>query len=53
MGGAVELCVRSPMTMHDERRAHEVQAAIAKVLLEEWDPIGVHDVPAAVGEYEM
>lgn len=41
------------MTMLDERRAHEIQAAIATVLAEDWDPIGVRDVPEAVGEYEM
>jgi hypothetical protein len=34
------------------RRAREIRDAIAKVLLEEWDPIGVSDVPEASDEYD-
>jgi hypothetical protein len=32
--------------------AREIQAAIAKILLEDWDPIGVHDVTEAQDEYD-
>jgi hypothetical protein len=35
-----------------DARACEIQAAIAKILLEDWDPIGVHDVPEAQDEYD-
>ncbi len=33
------------------KRAAEIQEAIATVLLHDWDPIGVSDVPAAHDEY--
>ena len=33
------------------RKAREIQASIARVLLEEWDPIGVKDVPECRDEY--
>jgi hypothetical protein len=33
-------------------RAREYQHAIRKVLLDEWDPIGVADVPEAQDEYD-
>ena len=35
-----------------ERRAQEIQDAIRAVLLREWDPIGVRDVPEAQDEYD-
>jgi hypothetical protein len=34
------------------RRAREIQAAIARVLLQDWDPIGIQDVPEAQDEYD-
>jgi hypothetical protein len=34
------------------RRGKEIQAAIAKVLLQDWDPIGVQNVPQAQDEYD-
>jgi hypothetical protein len=33
-------------------RAKEIQAAIANLLLREWDPIGVKDEPHAQDEYD-
>ena len=33
-------------------RAREIQVAIARVLLEDWDPIGIRDVPEAQDEYD-
>jgi hypothetical protein len=35
-----------------ERRAREIQEAIRLVLLRDWDPIGVRDVPEAQDEYD-
>lgn len=34
------------------RRAKEIQEEIRRVLLHEWDPIGVRDTPAAHDEYD-
>ena len=34
------------------RRARSIQQAISEVLLTEWDPIGVSDVPEAADEYD-
>lgn len=36
-----------------ETRAREIQRAIREVLLREWDPIGVKDVPEAQDEYDV
>jgi hypothetical protein len=33
-------------------RAKEIQEAIRQVLLHEWDPIGVSDIPEAQDEYD-
>jgi hypothetical protein len=33
-------------------RAREIQVAIARVLLEDWDPIGIRHVPEAQDEYD-
>ncbi len=33
-------------------RAREYQSAIRKILMEEWDPIGVSDIPEAQDEYD-
>jgi hypothetical protein len=38
--------------MSDRDRAREIQASIARLLMEEWDPIGVSDAQEAAGEYE-
>ena len=38
--------------MSREARARDIQAEIGGVLLEDWDPIGVGDVPEAADEYE-
>jgi hypothetical protein len=34
------------------RRAREIQRDIAAVLLNDWDPIGISDVPEAADEYD-
>ena len=34
------------------RRAQEIEDAIRRVLLHDWDPIGVADVPEAADEYD-
>jgi hypothetical protein len=34
------------------RRARQIQRAIAEVLLRDWDPIGINDVPEAADEYD-
>lgn len=34
------------------KRAREIQAAIGKILLEDWDPIGIRDVREAQDEYD-
>jgi hypothetical protein len=33
-------------------RAREIQEAIGQILLQDWDPIGVRDVPEAQDEYD-
>ena len=33
------------------KRAKEIQASIASVLMEHWDPLGVRDIPEAEDEY--
>jgi hypothetical protein len=33
-------------------QAREIQAAIGRILLHDWDPIGVRDVPEAQDEYD-
>ncbi len=38
--------------MGDTDRAREIEAAIAAVLLREWDPIGVRHEPGAQDEYD-
>lgn len=34
------------------QRAREVQESIRQVLLQDWDPIGINDVPEAQDEYD-
>jgi hypothetical protein len=36
----------------DKREFKEIQAEIRKVLMNEWDPIGVADIPEAQDEYD-
>jgi hypothetical protein len=36
----------------DKNRSREIRREIRRVLLEEWDPIGVKDVPEAQDEYD-
>ena len=39
--------------MHSRgRRAREIESQIAAILLHDWDPIGVADVPQARDEYD-
>jgi len=33
-------------------RAREIQEAIGRILLQDWDPIGIRDVPEAQDEYD-
>jgi hypothetical protein len=35
-----------------EQRARAVQESIREILLREWDPIGVRDIPEAQDEYD-
>ena len=35
-----------------EERSHEIESAIRAVLMSDWDPIGVKDVPEAQDEYD-
>ena len=30
----------------------EIAASIGRILLQEWDPLGIRDVPACAGEYD-
>lgn len=34
------------------KRAREIQLEIAKILWEDWDPVGMQDVPEASDEYD-
>jgi len=38
--------------MLDKERSREVRSKIRAVLLAEWDPIGINDVPEAADEYD-
>lgn len=40
------------MSQHRDKRAKQIQASIREVLLHEWDPIGIQDVPEAQDEYD-
>lgn len=40
------------MKQHRDRRARQIQANIRDILLHEWDPIGIIDVPEAQDEYD-
>jgi hypothetical protein len=36
-----------------KQRAREIQESIRQVLLRDWDPIGVSDIPEAQDEYDV
>ena len=38
--------------MTEKQSARQIQAAIAQILIEDWDPIGVRDEPDATSEYD-
>lgn len=38
--------------MNRLERVKEIQASIAQVLMQEWDPINIRNEPACVGEYD-
>jgi hypothetical protein len=40
------------MAGKDRLRIQEIQDKIRRVLMEQWDPIGVNDVPQAADEYD-
>jgi hypothetical protein len=40
------------MAFDDQRRAKAIQESIRQILLRDWDPIGVNDVPDTQDEYD-
>jgi hypothetical protein len=40
------------MASTEQRRARTIQESIRDVLLRDWDPIGINDVPEAQDEYD-
>ena len=40
------------MASHEQRRARTIQESIHDILLRDWDPIGINDVPEAHDEYD-
>jgi hypothetical protein len=40
------------MASNDKRTALAIQESIRQILLRDWDPIGVNDVPEAQDEYD-
>jgi hypothetical protein len=40
------------MASDEQRRARTVQESISEILLRDWDPIGINDVPEAHDEYD-
>lgn len=38
--------------MGDKERSREIRSHIRRVLMAEWDPIGVSDIPEAADEYD-
>jgi hypothetical protein len=38
--------------MADKEKSREIRSHIRRVLMEEWDPIGVSDIPEAADEYD-
>jgi|SRR5579883_198856 len=39
--------------MIDKEKSREVRREIRRVLMDEWDPIGVSDTPEAADEYDL
>jgi hypothetical protein len=37
---------------YDKQRSREIRRNIRRVLMDEWDPIGVKDIPEAADEYD-
>jgi hypothetical protein len=46
------MAVLGKMADRDRFRAQEIQDKIRRVLMDEWDPIGINDVPEAADEYD-
>jgi hypothetical protein len=40
------------MASEEQRRARSIQESIRDILLRDWDPIGINDVPEAQDEYD-
>jgi hypothetical protein len=40
------------MASDEQRRARTIQESIHDILLRDWDPIGINDVPEARDEYD-
>ena len=40
------------MTSAEQQRANAIQESIRDILLRDWDPIGINDVPEAQDEYD-
>jgi len=40
------------MASNKHQRAHAIQESIREILLRDWDPIGINDVPEASDEYD-
>jgi len=38
--------------MADKQKSREIRGQIRRVLMEEWDAIGVSDIPEAADEYD-
>jgi|SRR6185295_13285726 len=43
---------RRYMVSDEQRRARTIQESIHNILLRDWDPIGINDVPEAHDEYD-
>ena len=39
--------------MIDKQRSREIRCEIRRILMAEWDPIGVSDTPEAADEYDL
>ena len=40
------------MASDEQRKARSIQESIRNILLRDWDPIGINDVPEAEDEYD-
>lgn len=43
---------RNRMSMTEKERSREIRLSIRRILMAEWDPIGVNDIPEAADEYD-